>query len=175
MHEENLLREYLIGVGDGLRINVWRNPDLSVDVTVLPDGKISVPLVGDLRAAGVNTEALAQNIADALEEFIKNPEVTVSVATADSAAYLQRVRITGAVQSPRSIPFRRGMTVLDMVLDAGGPTTFAATNRTVLYRRQEGSLVAYPIRLGDILKKGKVETNYALAPSDLISVPERSF
>ncbi len=173
--EDIILEEYRIGVSDTLSINVWKNPDLSTEVVVLPDGSISVPLVGDLRAAGSTTTSLAQGIKSALNEFIREPEVTVSVTAAASSEYLQRVRITGAVNTPISINYHRGLTVLDVVLLAGGLTPFANGNKSTLFRRADGEVNVYAVHLEDILSKGKLATNYPVLPSDVISVPEKSF
>ena len=98
--------------------------------------------------------------------------VTVTVGGTGSEEYVNRVRITGAVNSPNSLPFRTGMTVLDVVLEAGGPTDFAATSKTVIYRKGSGQL---RVRLDRILKSGDMATNYQLKPGDVISVPERIF
>ena len=170
-----LLAEYRIGVGDILGISVWKNPELSQQVVVLPDGRISVPLAGDIKAAGETTESLSEHIGTVLDNFIRNPEITVSVISAQSSEFLQRVRITGAINSPQSINYRRGLTVLDMVLLAGGVTPFANANKSLLYRKQGDVLKVYAIRLEDILSKGKLETNYNLLPSDIVTVPEKSF
>lgn len=164
---------YTIGVGDELRVNVWKNPELSVEVPVRPDGKISVPLIGDIRAAGRTAPELADELGDSLKNYIRSPQVTVIVANAGSVDFQRRVRITGAVEEPVSIPYRDGMTVLDLVLEAGGPTEFAAPNRAKLYRKVNGEMKVYSIYLDDLLLKGELESNYRLAPSDIITVPER--
>ncbi len=170
---ESLSDVYTIGVGDELRINVWKNPELSVDVPVRPDGKISIPLIGDIRAADRTAPELAEHITKGLKTYIRSPQVTVIVASAGSVDFQRRVRITGAVETPVSIPHRDGMTVLDLVLEAGGPTEFAAPNRAKLYRKVDGEMKVYSIYLDDLLLKGELESNYKLAPSDIITVPER--
>ena len=167
--------EYLIGVGDELDIRVWRNPDLSTEVPVRPDGRISTPQVGDILAAGVTTESLASAIKEKLSQYIRNPQVTVVVSNASSSDFQQRVRVTGAVVEPTSLAYRDGMTVLDLILEAGGTNEFAIPNKTKLYRRSKDGTKIFPVKLGDILNKGKVETNYRLTPSDIITVPERRF
>lgn len=169
------LAEYRIGVGDSLRINVWRNAELSSEVPVRPDGMISLPLVGDVEAAGRTTEELASALTSALTDYIRNPQVTVIVTNPSSSDYQRRVRITGAVENPQSLAYRDGMTVLDLVLMAGGPNEFASANNAKLYRRVEGEVKVYPIHLRDLIDKGKVETNYSLQPSDIVTVPERAF
>lgn len=166
---------YLIGKGDSLTVSVWRNPDLSVSVPVRPDGKISTPLVGDIQAAGLTAEQLATNLTKVLDGYIRTPQVTVIVANAASSTYLHRVRVTGAVNGPISVPHQEGMTVMDLVLQAGGLTPLASGNKATLYRVTEEGSEAYPVYLEDILKEGDLRSNYLLSPSDTITVPESSF
>lgn len=173
--KQNVIGEYLIGVGDELRVNVWNNAELSMSVPVRPDGKISLPLVGDIEAQGQSAKNLAANITSELKTYIRSPQVNVIVVRAGSVDYLLRVRVTGAVTNPRSLPHRDGMTVLDLVLEAGGPTQYASANRAKLYRKVNGEVSVYPIKLKDILNKGNLETNYTLAPSDIVIIPERLF
>lgn len=167
--------EYKIGAGDQLYINVWQNPDLSLSVPVRPDGKISVPLVGDATAVGLSAETLSVNLREQLSKFIRNPEVTVIVTSAISAEYLTRVRITGAVQLPQSTAYRQGMTVLDLLLQAGSLTPFANGNDAILYRKTKDGTKRYSIRLDSIIKEGDISTNYELRPSDILIVPESIF
>lgn len=166
---------YKIGVGDSLSISVWRNPELTVVVPVRPDGKISVPLIGDIAAAGLEPEGLADQIRTELVKYIKNPQVTVVVTAATSSAFLHRVRVTGAVSSPTSLEYSQGMTVMDIVLVTGGVTEFADANGAKLYRTTQSGVKVYPIRLEDILEKGDISTNYQLQPGDIVTVPERLF
>ncbi len=167
--------EYKIGVGDEIRIEVWGDDRLSIAVPVRPDGKISMSLIGDVMAAGFSTESLSESITGQLSEYIRNPQVSVIVTNPSSSDFQQRIRVTGAVNSPQSVPYRKGMTVLDLVLLAGGPNEFAVSNNSKLYRKSEGEIKVYPIYLDDILKAGKLESNYMLVPSDIVTVPERSF
>ncbi|MCP5182957.1 MAG: polysaccharide biosynthesis/export family protein [Pseudomonadales bacterium] len=164
--------KYLIGVGDSLSVNVWRNPDLSVSVPVRPDGMISVPLAGDVPVGDKTPEEVAAYVTEQLRKFIRDPHVTVIVTQMGSDAYRSRVRVTGAIKKPVSVPYRQGMTVLDMVLEAGGLTDFAVPGKAKLYRRSGESL---KIELDRILQKGDMETNYAMQPGDVITVPERAF
>ncbi|MGK0498677.1 MAG: polysaccharide export outer membrane protein [Oceanicoccus sp.] len=166
---------YQIGVGDAIRVDVWGNDQLSVEVPVRPDGKISMSLIGDILAADTTAEQLADRIRGRLMEYLKNPQVAVIVVNPSSADFLARIRVTGAVNNPQSVPFRKGMTVLDLVLLAGGPNDFAVSNKSKLYRRVGGKVKIYPVYLEDILKSGKLESNYMLFPSDIVTVPERSF
>lgn len=164
---------YRIGPQDQLEVNVWQNPELSVSAPVRPDGRISVPLVGDVQAGGETPESVARNIEEALGEFVRQPRVTVIVTEINSDEYLSRVRITGAVRQPVSISYSQGMTVLDLVLEAGGLTEFAAGHRTRLYRRVEGKTRVRTVDLDAILVEGDLESNLPLRPGDVVSVPER--
>jgi polysaccharide export outer membrane protein len=167
------VEQYILGATDVVQITVWRNEDLSASVPVRPDGKISVPLVGDVQASGRTPEQLAESIRDTLETYIREPQVSVVVTSMGSHEFTERVRVTGAVTQPLSIPHRSGMTVLDVVLSAGGMTPFAAPNKSMLYRVHEGEVVAIPVRLDDIFTKGNIDTNYSLRPGDIVTVPER--
>ena len=173
--ENGVLAEYRIGVGDMLQVNVWRNAELSVTVPVRPDGKISMPLVGDIVAANLTTQQLSTSIVEVLTNYVRSPQVTIIVTNPSSSDFQLRVRITGAVRNPQSIPYREGMTVLDLVLMAGGSNEFASANKAKLYRKINNETKVYPVYLEDLLEQGKVATNYPLQPSDIVTVPERSF
>ncbi len=166
---------YYIGVDDVLEVNVWRNPDISVTVPVRPDGKISVPLVGDVQAGGKMPMVVAKDVREKLTKYIREPQVTVILTQLRSHEFVSRVRVTGAVQSPVSLPYRQGMTVLDAVLQAGGLNEFASANSGKLYRKSNTNTDHYDVYLKDILNSGELETNYELMPGDIISVPERLF
>jgi polysaccharide export outer membrane protein len=165
--------EYQIGVDDMVQVSVWRNPELGITAPVRPDGKISVPLVGDIVAGGRTPDAVAKDVQDKLSAYVREPQVTVILTELRSHEYLSRVRVTGAVRQPISIPYRQGMTVLDAVLAAGGITEFAAPDRSSLHRRSGESAQAYSVQLGNILNSGDLSTNYKVAPGDVITVPER--
>lgn len=169
------ISEYRIGVDDNIQVNVWKNPDLSVTVPVRPDGKISMPLIGDVKAAGHTPEEVSNIIRNQLKNYIRDPNVTIMVTGLASHEYLTRLRVTGAVTNPSSLNYRQGMTVLDAILAAGGVNDFAAPNRTKLYRKIENKTRVISIYLGDILYKGHLETNIELRPGDIITVPERLF
>lgn len=165
--------DYQIGVDDMVQVSVWRNPELSITAPVRPDGRISVPLVGDVVAGGRTPNEVAKDVQDKLATYIRDPQVTVILTELRSHEYLSRVRVTGAVRTPVSIPFRQGMTVLDAVLAAGGVTEFAAPDRSSLYRKSGSNAQAYGIQLDNILNNGDLTTNYRVAPGDVITVPER--
>jgi polysaccharide export outer membrane protein len=174
--ESQAVQDYLIGVDDQLQVTVWHNPDLSVSVPVRPDGKVTVPLVGDIAAGGRTTDQVSAEIQQKLQQYIRDPQVAVILIALRSHEYLSRVRVTGAVRVPISIPYRQGMTVLDAVLAAGGTTEFAAPGRTELYRHdQAGSTKAYAVELDKILQQGDLANNYPVQPGDVITVPQRAF
>lgn len=164
---------YLIGVDDMVQVSVWGNPDAGVTAPVRPDGMISVPLLGDVAAGGRTPPDVARDIEDRLQEYIKDARVSVILTELNSHEYLSRIRVTGAVRQPVSIPYRPGMTVLDAVLAAGGVTEFAAANRTRLHRRSGNGTGSYAVMLDSVLTTGDLTTNYTVAPGDVLTVPER--
>src|SRR2546427_6310960 len=153
---------YRIGVDDRVQVTVWRNPELSVTAPVRPDGKISVPLIGDVDAGGRTPSEVAESIKRQFSSYIRDPNVVVIITELRSHEFLSRVRVTGAVRTPRSMPYRQGMTILDAVLEAGGVNDFASPNRAKLYRKAKNKTEAFDIELGNILIKGRLETNLYL-------------
>jgi polysaccharide export outer membrane protein len=167
-----LIESYRIDVGDQLNINVWKNGELSASGPVRPDGKIAVPLVGDIMAAGKTPEELAAEVEQHLSGYIKDPNVTVILTGLQGQSYLSRILVTGAVGSTSYQTYHQGMTVLDAVLQAGGISIYADANRTKLHRRTESGIETYDIRLKDIMNKGDLRSNVYLVPGDVITVPE---
>jgi polysaccharide export outer membrane protein len=166
---------YHIGVDDQLQVTVWQNPELSVSVPVRPDGKITVPLIGDVEAGGQTPTQVSNEIQEKLKAYVRDPQVAVIVTQLRSHEYLTRVSVTGAVQHPVSAPYHQGMTVLDAILAAGGVNVYAAADDTVLYRKVGDGTKAFRVRLDKILQSGDLATNYPLQPGDVITVPTRSF
>jgi polysaccharide export outer membrane protein len=166
---------YQIGAGDELQIFVWKNPDLSVSVPVRPDGKISVPLVADMQAQGKTPTQLANDLHAALAKYIQEPVVSVMVRTISAPGSSASIRVIGAAATPKSVPYRAGLTVLDVIIDVGGLTTFAAGNDAQLIRNQNGVSHSIPLHLKDLIKGGDMKANMQLMPGDVISIPERGF
>ena len=164
--------EYRIGVGDSLTVTVYGHDDVTSTVVVRPDGKITLPIAGDMTVGGEIPEEVAKEVAEELAVYIRNPIVTVTVANISSSDYLSRVRVTGAVENPQSVSFKNGMTVMDVVLEAGGINEFANAARTRLYRQGQEPMA---IRLDRILSGRDLSTNIRLRPGDVISIPERAF
>jgi polysaccharide export outer membrane protein len=170
------VEDYRIGIDDVVQVRVWGRDDLDVTVPVRSDGKITVPLIGDLEAGGRRPEAVALRAREMLADYIRDPHVTVIVTELRSHEYLSRVRVTGAVRTPVSLPHRQGMTVLDAILAAGGPNEFAAANRSALHRHIDGdSFKSYALPLRRILEEGDLSANHVLMPGDVITVPQRNF
>jgi len=167
--------EYRLGASDVVAVNVWKNPDLSVRVPVRPDGYISVPLVGDVLAGGRTPAEISADTEEKLKQFIRTPKVSIIVEELNSAEFQNRVRVVGGVASPKSISHRDGMTVIDLVLEAGGVNAFSSPDSAKLYRNIDGDTKVFPVYLESILKDGVLDTNYLLAPGDVVSVPERRF
>ena len=166
--------DYLIGPLDQLEVFVWRSPELSTNVTVRPDGRISTPLVEDMVAAGKTPSQLANDLEGSLREYVRSPEVTVIVSNF-SSTFDQQVRVLGEAQEPIALPYQAGMTVLDVMVAVGGLTEFAAGNRAVLIRGKNEERTSYRLRLDDLLRKGKISANAPVLPGDVILIPESVF
>lgn len=170
-----LVKSYKIAVGDQVQINVWKNAELSLSEPVRPDGKISIPLVGDVMAAGRTPEELSATIERQLANYVKAPNVTIILTKLQGHEFLSRIRVTGAVASNESMAYHQGMTVLDAVLEAGSVDLYADANNTKVHRRTKAGSVSYDVRLKDIMEEGDLTTNIMLMPGDMITVPERTF
>ena len=165
--------EYQIGPGDQLEINVWRNPELSARVPVRPDGRITSPLIEDLVAVGKTPAELGREVEERLKKYIRDPTVTVLVNQFVGNSQHQ-VRVVGQAARPAALPYRQGMTLLDVMITVGGITEFASGNRAVLIRQAEGNK-QYRVRLNDLLKNGDVTANVEVVPGDVVMIPEGMF
>jgi polysaccharide biosynthesis/export protein len=161
---------YKVGPLDALNIVVWRNTDLSGTVQVRPDGRISTPLVQDLVVAGKTPPEIAREIEKALAKYVRDPNVTVLV-TSFQGVFSEQIRIVGEAAKPQAIAYRQNMTLLDVMIQAGGLTDFADGNSAVLVRNN----TSYTVRLKDLLKRGDITANTAVAPGDVIIVPQSWF
>ncbi len=165
---------YIIGPGDTLDIFVRDNPNLSTTVPVRPDGRISIPLVQSIMAAGRTPDQLADDLQQALGKYIRSPLVTVIVKSF-VGAYSQQVRVVGQATSPKAVPYRSGMTVLDVMIDVGGLTKFAAGNNAKIVRRTaNGEEQTIPVRLGDLMN-GAIKDNVTMRPGDILIIPQALF
>lgn len=161
---------YVIGPADLLAIRVWKNPELSLEsVPVRPDGKISVPLVNDVQAAGLTTLQLKDVLTKALAEYVTNPEVTVVVVQMNS----RRVFVLGEVTHPGPIPLVEDLRVLDAISAAGGFTTFADKRHIKVIRRlEDGTGVEYRFNYNSYVSGGDPLSNLMLQNGDTIVVPD---
>jgi polysaccharide biosynthesis/export protein len=166
--------EYIVGPGDKLNIFVWRNPELTISVTVRPDGRLSIPLVEDVVAIGKTPTQLARELEQRLARYIKEPVVTV-IAEGFVGPFNEQVRVIGEASQPRALPFRTDMTVLDAMIEVGGLTRYAAGNRAVIVRTASGRQTTYSVHLDDLIKDGDVASNVALEPGDILIIPQRLF
>ncbi len=164
---------YKIGPGDSINIIVWRNPELTTTVPVRPDGKISTALVTDMQAAGLTPEELSAALQNAFGKYIREPVVSVVVTTFQGAAS-EQIRIIGEAARPQAIPYRKGMTILDVMIQVGGLTDFANGNGAVLVRGKEDGK-QYNVRLKDLLKRGDISANIEVRPGDVVIIPQGWF
>lgn len=165
--------EYLIGPLDTVNIIVWRNPELSLAVPVRPDGKITTPLVDDLPALGKSPTALARDIEKALGKYIRDPVVTV-IVTSFAGPTSEQIRVIGEATKPQILPYRKDMTMLDVMIAVGGLTEFADGNHATIARMSEGGK-SYGVRLQDLVKRGDISANIDMRPGDIVVIPQSWF
>lgn len=166
--------DYLIGPGDSIQVFVWRNPDLSTGVRVRPDGRISVPLIEDLSVTNKSPTSVAREIETLLAEYVHDPKVTV-IMQDFVGPFDRQIRVVGEAARPQAIPFRRGMTVLDVLIASGGLTEFAAGNRALIVRTEETGRRHYRVRLNDLMDDGDMSANVRMAPGDVLLIPQSWF
>jgi polysaccharide biosynthesis/export protein len=159
--------DYKIGPQDVLRIDVWKEPDITRVAPVRPDGRISLPLLGDVQAAGLTPSQLAATLTEGLRKFITNPQVTVSVSEINS----RRVYVTGEVTKPGAFPLLPNMTVLQALSSSGGFSQFAKIKGIYVLRVEDGKQVKHPFNYKDVVSGKKPELNIPLQPGDVIVVP----
>ncbi len=165
---------YVIGPGDSVFFYVWGNPEVSRDATVRPDGKITAPLVEELPAAGKTPQQLARDVEQALGTYLKNPLVTVIVG-GFQGMYDQQVRVVGEATNPQALPYRRGMTLLDLMIAVGGLTDFADGNGTTIIRKVDGQPHQFGVRIDDLIRDGDIAANVDIHPGDILIIPEAWF
>lgn len=163
--------EYRIGPGDRLNIVVWQRPELSIELPVRPDGRISAPLIQELDASGKDPAALAREIAALLARQVSDPVVSV-IVTEFGEADAGRIRVTGEVTRPMAVPYMSGMTLIDALIAVQGITDRAAGNRATILRTSEGNK-QYSIRIDDLVNRGDASANVALRPGDVLLIPRR--
>lgn len=162
---------YLIGPLDSMNIFVWRQPELSVGAIVRPDGRMSMPLIDDLAATGKTPSDLARDIEEELSVYIQGPVVTV-VVNGFNGPFSQQVRVLGEAGSPQAIAYRANMTLLDVMIQVGGLTEFAAGDRATLVRFEDGEQREYRLRIESLIKDGDINANVKILPGDVVIIPE---
>jgi polysaccharide biosynthesis/export protein len=158
---------YVIGAQDVLDISVWKDTELTRTVPVRPDGKISLPLLNDLQAAGLTPEQLKNQITDGLKKYLDDPVVTVIVKEMNS----QRIYITGEVTKPGAFPLLPNMTVLQALSSAGGFTQFANRSKIYVLRTAAGKQDKLPFDYKNVIKGKDASENVTLESGDTIVVP----
>lgn len=178
--------EYRIGIGDTLQVFVWRNPEIStsatsssqssgsVGVPVRPDGRISLPLVDEIVAAGKTPAELARDIEQRLSVYLRHPIVSV-IDTNFVGSFSRQIRIIGEAVQPHALPYRANMTVLDAMIAVGGLTKYAAGDRAKLIRTVNGVRKTYALSLDSLMNDGSLKYNVALAPGDIVVIPQSYF
>jgi polysaccharide export outer membrane protein len=168
--------EYVIGPGDQLKIDVYRMPEISAALPVRPDGRLSLPLIPDIQAAGKTPTQLAKEVETQLRQYVRDPTVSVMVTSFVGMPNLQ-VRIIGEAAQPMAIPYVEGMTVLDVVIRAGGLTRYASGNRAEIIRRAGPDAAAQTIRvrLSDLIRDGDISQDIAMRPGDTLIIPQGWF
>ena len=159
--------DYKIGPQDVLRIDVWKEPDISRTIPVRPDGKITLPLLNDVQAAGMTAMQLASQLRESFSKYLTNPQVTITVTEINS----RRVYITGEVAHAGALPLLPNMTVLQALSSAGGFTQFAKLKSIYVLRTEDGKQVKHPFNYKEVVKGNLPEQNILLQPGDTIVVP----
>ena len=157
---------YVIGAGDNLHVAVWKEADLTATLPVRPDGKISLPLLNDVQAAGLTPQQLADSITEKLKKFVADPRVTVVVTEINS----KRIYLVGEVTHTGAMPMLPNMTVLQ-ALSSAGLSQFANTKRIYVLRTENGKQEKLPVDYHKLIKGQQIERNYVLKPGDTIVVP----
>jgi polysaccharide export outer membrane protein len=153
---------------------VWRNPELSVNTPVRPDGRINIPLVEEVVAAGRTPTELARDVEQRLSKYVKDPLVTIMPASF-IGPFNQQVRVIGEAVTPRALPYREDMTVLDAMIQVGGLTKYAAGNRAIVIRNINNVPETYSLQLDSLITDGDIRANVPLSPGDVIIIPQTYF
>jgi len=166
--------KYLIGAGDVLNIFVWRNPEVSGSFVVRPDGMITTSLVEDIKVSGKTPTELARSIEEILATYLRDPIVTVTVASF-VGPFSEQIRVIGEATEPKAINYTQHMTLLDVMIQVGGLTEFADGNDAVLIRVENGQQKQYDIMISNLLRDGEIKANIDMLPGDIIIIPEAWF
>jgi len=180
---------YIIGPGDSVNIFVWGNPDISTTATVRPDGKITIPLAEDLPASGKTPSQLARDMEKKLAKYVRDPQVVIMVG-GFQGVYSQQVRIVGQLSgggggssgggggsrfSAKAFPYKKDMTLLDLMIQLGGLGQYSDGNRASIVRSVNGDVQQFGIRIDDLIDNADLSANIKILPGDIVIIPEAFF
>lgn len=167
---------YLLGPGDSVNVFVWRNPEVSGSFPIRPDGKMTMNLIEDMQAAGKTPTQLARDLEKALSKYIQEPIATV-IVSGGIGPYNQQIRVLGEATKPQAMGYVEGMSLVDVMISAGGLTDFAAGNKAYLSRivKEDGERTQLGVRLEDLLRDGDSTANVEIRPGDVLVIPESLF
>ncbi|MGD8309624.1 MAG: polysaccharide export protein [Chromatiales bacterium] len=165
---------YRVAPGDTVTVFVWRNPEITTSVPVRPDGFITAPLMEEIPAAGKTPSELARDLEEALSVYVRDPLVTVMV-NGFVGDYADQIRVLGEASQPKALLYRDSMTLLDVMIQVGGLTQFAAGNEATIARKEEGELEQFRVRIDDLIKDGDITANVDMKPGDILIIPEAWF
>jgi len=165
---------YRIAPGDNVQIFVWRNPEVSTSVPVRPDGLLSAPLLEEVPAAGKTPAELARDLEAELSTYLRDPLVTV-IVDEFRGTFREQIRVVGEAAQPRALLYNDSLTLLDVMIQAGGLTDFADGNQATLVRVVEGEQQEFRVRLDDLIRNGDITANVDMQPGDIVIVPEAWF
>jgi polysaccharide biosynthesis/export protein len=166
--------DYILGPGDSLSIYVWGNEELSTAGVVRPDGKLTTQLVEDIQASGKTSTQLARDIEVAYSDYVRQPVVSV-ISSSFSGVPWQTIRVVGEATNPKRIPYKKHMTLLDLMIAVGGLTAYADGNNSVLVRMVDGQKVTYNLRLDDLVREGDISADLSMMPGDIVIITESWF
>lgn len=167
---------YLLGPGDSVNVFVWRNPEVSGNFPIRPDGKMTMNLIEDMQASGKTPTQLARDIEKALSKYIQEPIATV-IVSGGIGPYNQQIRVLGEASTPKGMGYREGMSLVDVMIDVGGLTDFADGNKAYISRivKENGERTQLGVRLEDLIRGGDSTANVEIRPGDVLVIPESLF
>ncbi|MBI1284097.1 MAG: sugar ABC transporter substrate-binding protein [Thiobacillus sp.] len=167
---------YLLGPGDSVNVFVWRNPEVSGTFPIRPDGKMTMNLIEDMQASGKSPSQLARDIEKALSKYIQEPIATV-IVSGGIGPYNQQIRVLGEASKPQAMGYVEGMSLVDVMIAAGGLTDYADGNKAYISRivKSDGERVQQGVRLEDLLRSGDSTANVEIRPGDVLVIPESLF
>jgi polysaccharide export outer membrane protein len=167
---------YIMGAGDTVSVFVYRAPELSAELPVRPDGRISLPLVPDIQVAGRTPTELSRDVEERLKRYVREPNVTVMVRSFVGMPN-QQIRVIGEAAQPMSMPYRDGLSLMDVMIGARGLTRYASGNRAEIIRLNPatGQREIVRVRLNDLLRGGDISQDIPMRPGDTLVIPQGWF